>query len=276
MIRKIDMHMHSTSSDGQYTPAELVYKAKENDIELMALTDHDTVDGLKEAVECVRDTRITFVPGIEISTQDSEEIHILGYGVDKNNHDLRSFCDEFKEARLKRGQVICDYLSGLGIYIDYDDIKKKALNGLIARPLFAEWMQDHGIVSTRKEAFKLYLDTPEFREATERKKPDGMTSVSLIHKAGGKAVLAHPGLYRMDTDEKESLVKRLKDCGLDGIECLYSKHTKEERDIYLEWARKYDLKISCGSDFHGEKVKPDVKMGMEFDQTLYGEQLILL
>ena len=128
MIRKIDMHVHSTSSDGQYTPAELVYKAKENDIELMALTDHDTVDGLKEAVECVRNTGITFVPGIEISTQDSEEIHILGYGVDKNNHDLRSFCDEFKEARLKRGQVICDYLSGLGIYMDYDDIKKKALD----------------------------------------------------------------------------------------------------------------------------------------------------
>lgn len=272
---KIDLHTHSTASDGQYTPIELVQKAVSCNMKLFAVTDHDTVQGLVDAEKYAKAKSLPYVSGVEISTQDLEEIHILGYGIDCNNKFLLDACATWQNARLNRGEVIKAYLHTKGIDINLDEVKSYAVNRSLGRPHFAQYLQNHGIVQTRKEAFDLYLDTEEFREATDRKKPSTEEAIKLIHGADGKAVLAHPGIYKMSEIQLDDLIKRLVDIGIDGIECFYSKHNIEQTNKYLEYISKYNLKTSCGSDFHGEKVKPDVLFGMDFDYEKYGNRLIV-
>ncbi len=271
----IDLHVHSTASDGQYSPDELVRLASEAGIKLLALTDHDAIAGISEAEATAAEVGLFFVPGIEISVQDTEEIHILGYGIDISQNELIRFCEEAMSNRAWRGRRICEYLQNLGIVVDYGEIQRIAGNGLIARPHFAAWLMEHGFVSTSKEAFDHYLDTPAFHEATERLKPSAREAIDLIHIAGGKAVLAHPGNYSMGMEKRYQLVCRLAGNGLDGVECFYSRNTKQETLQYLNWVDEFDLKISCGSDFHGEKVKPDIHLGMEFDMDRYGNRVIV-
>lgn len=271
----IDLHTHSTASDGQYTPVELIQKAVLCDLELFAITDHDTVQGLSDAEKYAKAQSLSFVPGIEISTQDIEEIHILGYGIDYNNLELLSACDAFSKDRSNRGQVIVDYLKSLNIDIDLKVVKSYVGEGNLGRPHFARYLMEYGIVKSRKEAFDKYLDTEDFKKATDRKKPCCLEAIKLIHGAGGKAVLAHPGIYRMSEDLLDNLVSRLVEIGIDGIECFYSKHSKSQTEKYLEYISRYNLKTSCGSDFHGEKVKPDVGLGMGFDFEQFGAKLIV-
>ena len=265
----IDLHTHSTASDGQYSPCELAYLVKKKGITNWSLTDHDTVAGLEEAERIAQETYIGFIPGIEISTQDEEEIHILGYGIDYRNYYLKEKCRIFAIERLNRANKICDYLETKGIKVDMDEVKSYAKGDVMGRPHFARYLIAHNIVQERKEAFDLYLDTNEFKAATERKLPTSEEAIDLIHKANGVAFIAHPGLYKMNIDSKRKLVSRLAAYGLDGIECIYSKHSKEETEVYLSWAEKLGLKISVGSDFHGEKVKPDVELGMMINEEKY-------
>ena len=272
---KIDLHTHSTASDGQYMPIELVQKAISSDIRLFAITDHDTVQGLADAEKYAKAQSLFFVPGIEISTQDVEEIHILGYGIDYNNSELVSACEVFAKARSNRGQVIVDYLKSLNIDVDLNVVKSYAGTGSLGRPHFARYLMEHKIVKSRKEAFDKYLDTKDFKKATDRKKPTCLEAIKLIHRAGGKAVLAHPGIYLMSEASLVNLVERLVEIGIDGIECFYSKHSKLQTEKYLEYIHRYNLKTSCGSDFHGERVKSDIQMGMVYDFEKYGKNLII-
>ena len=262
-VMYIDLHTHTTASDGQYTPSELVTMAKEKNIELLSITDHDTVSGLEEAVEAAHRCNIDFIPGIEISTHMGVEIHILGFYVDYKNKILVEKCEEYERSRSNRAIRICDYLNGIGIPVVLDEVKEYAGDGSIGRPHFAQWLQEHDYVQTRKEAFSRYLDTPRFKAATERTKPTPEEAIELIHDAGGIAVMAHPGLLKLGRKNQESLIRTLKAAGMDGLECFYSKHEKKQEEYYLRLAREYGLKISCGSDFHGEKVKPDVSLGMK-------------
>ena len=261
----LDLHTHTTASDGQYSPTQLVDMAKGMNLELLAITDHDTMAGLKEAQERADEVGMHFIPGIEISCQDVEEIHILGYGIEPSNPDLLSACNTWSQARRDRGNLIGDYLSALGIDVDLDIVKSYAGDGNLGRPHFAKYLIENGIVDSRKEAFDLYLDTEEFKKSTDRKKPSPADAIKLIHSAGGKAVLAHPGNYKK-ADITE-LVQRLAEVGLNGIECFYSKHDESQIQEYLRLAKKYELRVGCGSDFHGEDVKPDVKLGMELDES---------
>lgn len=272
---KIDLHTHSTASDGQYIPTELVQKAVSSGINFFAITDHDTVQGLSIAEKYAKAQSLSFVPGIEISCQDSEEIHILGYNIDYNNLELASACDTFTTARSNRGHVIVDYFKSLNIDIDLNEVKSYAGEGNLGRPHFARYLMEHGIVKSLKEAFDKYLDTEDFKKATDRKKPNCFEAVKLIHGSGGKAVLAHPGLYHMNEDLLNNLVQRLVEMGIDGIECFYSKHSKMQTEKYLEYIHKYNLKTSCGSDFHGESVKPDIKLGMYYDFEKFRNDLII-
>lgn len=272
---KIDLHTHSIASDGQFSSSKLVEMAKENKLELYAITDHDSISGLCEAEKEARRIGVRFIPGIEISCQDSEEIHIVGLDIDYSNTMLVNKCMEFQRERLNRGEKICKYLSETGISIDYDEVRGFAGGGLVARPHFAKYMLEHGIVKTRKEAFDRYLDTDEFKRKTERMKPSCKEAIDLIHDAGGLAVLAHPGLYKMPVSEKKLLVSRLAENGIDGIECFYSKHDEEESDMYYKWMLEYDLKFSIGSDFHGPDVKPSIRLGMEIEMDKYIDDFIL-
>lgn len=259
----IDLHTHSTASDGQYAPAELVKMAKERALVMYALTDHDTVGGIGEAAAAAKELHVHFIPGIEISSwAGGEEIHIVGLSIDADEPVLAGKCREFTESRDNRGEVICQYLNGIGISVTMEEIRAIAGEANIARPHFAAWLQEHGYVAERKEAFRRYLDTEAFHEATDRKLPSAEESIGLIHGAGGKAVLAHPGLMKMPVEEQKKLVAGLKDAGLDAIECCYFKHKPQQEKLYFDWASECGLNISCGSDFHGEKVKPDVPFGM--------------
>ncbi len=272
---RIDLHTHSNASDGQYSPKELVELVNKENIDLFSLTDHDTISGLYEAESVAEELGIQFIHGIEISSQDSEEIHILGYNIDFYNNELKRICDLYSEERDNRGEKICFYLKEKGIDVDYSEVKEYAKEGVVGRPHFARYLIEHKVVNNRNEAFQKYLDTPEFKLKTDRKKPLPREAIDLIHYAGGEAVLAHPGLYHMDDVRKKALIKKLSIYGLDGVECFYSRHSREETELYLSWIREFDIKTTCGSDFHGEKVKSDICLGMEYNVKKYQDLLLI-
>lgn len=261
---KLDLHMHSTASDGQYTPAQLMNLCKEKHLEVVALTDHGTINGVKEAKAEAKRIGIKFISGIEISTRvdNKEEVHIVGLDIDEDNPTLIEKTRQFMESRNNRGEVITKYLKSIGIEVDYEEVKQIAGSSM-GRPHFAEYLQKHGYVNSRNEAFERYLDTRAFHEATDRKLPTQKDAIELIHEAGGIAILAHPGLLKMSKANQEMFIQELKSYGLDGLEAFYSKYTRAQERFYCELANKYGLSISIGSDFHGEEIKKDVELGME-------------
>lgn len=271
---RVDLHIHSSASDGQYTPAEIVCMAKEKGCELIAITDHDTVGGVSEERKCAEQLGVNFISGIEISAQAEEEIHILGYGINENNPELVEQCSVFAMERKNRAKSICDFLGRKNILVDMKKIQEIANGEIIARPHFAQYLQVYEYVSTRKEAFDKYLDTEEFHAAVTRNKPSPQEAIQLIHNAGGLAFLAHPGFIKKTKEELSLFVWELKKYGLDGIECFYSKHNQEQTKYFYELAEKYDLLVSCGSDFHGEKIKPEVLLGMSLNKNFYGKRFI--
>ena len=265
----IDLHTHTTNSDGELTPRELLAQAKSIGCSLVAITDHDTVGGIAEGRRAAEELGIDFVPGIEISTQEQEEVHMLGYDIDETNEALCKCCQEFADSRARRAELICDFLATKGIKVELEEVRAISGGTIIGRPHFAEYLERHGYVPNRKEAFSRYLNTPAFHAAVTRQKPSPQEAIALIHRAGGKAVLAHPGLLKKNWYEVEVFIRELKEAGLDGIECIYQKHTPATEKRFLEMAKKYDLTIGCGSDFHGVHVKPDVPLGMKVDMEKY-------
>ena len=264
MIYRADLHTHSVVSDGQYAPAELAKLVKARGAQVWALTDHDNLGGLDEAITAGESLGLRVISGIELSSEDYPNLHILGYGF--SDLMLRDWAESLKKARDERKYRIWDFLRAQGLEISLEEVDAEAVGGSVGRPHFAKVMLRHGYVSTRREAFDRYLDTPEYREYQKSKKstkPSAQTCVKKIKEAGGKASLAHP--YQIVFDEKDEgkdeslddLVKRLTDCGLDAIECYYPIHTREQTTEYLTLAKKFDLHITGGSDFHGEKNKPD-------------------
>lgn len=202
----LDLHIHTTASDGQYTPSGIISKAKDRDHVLVAVTDHDTVDGIFEAKRQAELLGVSFIPGVEISTQDDEEIHILGHGIDETSPELKECCRKYTRSRLERGQRICDFFTRRGILVKMEAVVRIAGDGSMGRPHFAAWLQEYGYVLSRREAFEKYLDTPEFHAETDRIKLTPEEAVGLIRQAGGKAVLAHPGLPKMLVKKQEYLI----------------------------------------------------------------------
>ena len=256
----VDLHTHSTASDGQYTPSELVKLAKDQGIEVMALTDHDTIDGVNEAKQAGGALGLKVISGIELSAKEHHGFHILGYGFRPGDTGLLQLCEKLRSSRDERKYKIIDFLRENGINIDLTEVEEVAGGNVIGRPHFAQTLVKHGFVSTNREAFDRYLDTEEFRKKVTRFKADSRTCVEIIKSAGGKVSLAHPYQMRLPNEELDALVSQLKDWGLDAIECYYPKYTPEQQAFYLHLTEKYRLKQTGGSDFHGEKVKPDVQL----------------
>lgn len=255
MIYKADLHTHSTASDGQYTPTELAGLVKKRGAEVWALTDHDSVNGVDEAIKAGERLGLKVVCGVELSADDYLNLHILGY--DFSTQYLDVWLKSLRGGRNDRKYRIRDFLRTKGLEISLDEVDEEAAGGSVGRPHFAKVMLRHGMVSTRKEAFDHYLDTPEFQEIEKGTKPSAQECVERIKAAGGKVSLAHPYQIVLNGETLEELVERLKGCGLDAIECYYPIHTPEQTVEYLAVAKKYGLYISGGSDFHGEKNKPD-------------------
>lgn len=272
----IDLHTHTIYSDGELTPFELLSEAKATGIELIAITDHDNIGGIAEARKVSSEIGIGFIPGIEISTQEKEEVHMLGLGIDETNEALRQKCQEFADSRERRAELICGFLNRRNIPVTMEEIREVAAGEVIGRPHFALYMERNGYVANCPEAFARYLNTPAFHAEVNRQKPSPEEAVALIHQAGGKAVLAHPGLLKKNWYEVEVFIKELKEAGLDGVECIYQKHTPATEKRFLEIAKRYGLATSCGSDFHGVHVKPDVPLGMKVNVTrLAGVPLVV-
>lgn len=255
MIYKADLHTHSTNSDGQYSPSELAALVKRRGAQAWALTDHDNLDGLDEAARAGKDLGLRVIRGVELSADDYLNLHILGY--DFSPSSLGPWINRLKNGRDDRKYRIRDYLRTKGLEIPLDEVDEEAAGGSVGRPHFAKVMLRHGYVATRKEAFDRYLDTPDFQAIEKGTKPSARECVERIKAAGGKASLAHPYQIVLNGETLEELAVRLMGCGLDAIECYYPIHTPEQTAGYLALAKKYGLHVSGGSDFHGEKNKPD-------------------
>ncbi|MCI8422480.1 MAG: PHP domain-containing protein [Lawsonibacter sp.] len=270
MIQKADLHTHSTASDGQYAPASLVQFAKARGIEVLALTDHDTLSGLEEAERAGEKLGLTVLRGVELGAKEYRNLHILGYGFSKETPGLRELCEKMRAGRDERKYRIIDFLREKGVEISLAEVEEAAGGDIISRPHFAQVMVHRGYVSTNREAFDRYLDTEEYQRI-ERFKADAQTCVEAIRTAGGRASLAHPYQVGLEEEDLESLVRQLKEYGLEGIECWYPRHSPEQTAFYLRLAERYGLHITGGSDFHGEKVKPDIQLAaweLEMDWLL--------
>ncbi|ACJ75357.1 PHP domain protein [Thermosipho africanus H17ap60334] len=251
----VDFHMHSTASDGTFNPNELVTLVKERKIECFSLTDHDTIDGVKQIKEK------NFIPGVEISIEHPTTLHILGYGFDINNEKFNKVLDQLKQYRYERNVKMVEKANALGFDITLEELLEEANGTLIGRPHFASLLLKKGYVKDRKEAFEKYLKRgmPLYED---KKRLDLENAIEIITQAGGIAVFAHPYQTSEDEDEIEKLLKKMVDLGLKGIEVYYSKHTKGMIETYEKLAKKYNLVKTAGSDFHGQNT-PDIELGIE-------------
>lgn len=270
----MDLHCHTAASDGQYSPVQLIKLAKKTGITVLAITDHDTVDSLWQGELSAKESCIRFIPGIEINAQ-GKNVHILGYNINYKSSATQDICAANKQMRRKRAKMIFDYLADKNIYLTWADIEKYAPGGIFARPHFARAMIEQGYISTVSEAFDRYLDTEEFRKI-KRPRPTAEEAIKMIETMSGIPVLAHPALQKKSDKDIEALIVHLKNAGLAGIECYHSEHSENDIKKYLALAHKYDLLITGGSDFHGEKIKPSIKLGTGINNNLnfHDEKLI--
>lgn len=259
-MKAIDLHVHSTKSDGSYTPAELVNYALEKGLAAFALTDHDTTDGLDEALAAANGKNIEVIPGIEFSSEyEGRDIHIVGLYIDYHSDFFKRRLVHFVNGRILRNQEMCRRLADHGIPVSYEALTAEFPDCVITRAHYARYLLNHGYVKSLSEAFERYIGdhAPCF---VPRKKITPMRAVEIIRKAGGFPILAHPMLYHMGTAQLEKLVASLKEIGLMGIEAIYSTHTPSDERKIRALAQKYDLCISGGSDFHGT-AKPGLDLG---------------
>ena len=286
----IDLHVHSNRSDGTFTPTELVDYAIEKGLSAFALTDHDTVDGLEEAIAYAEKLRIDadnlaqpsnqisdncaesvlpipsitipqVIPGIEFSTEyQGRDIHIVGLDIDYKNPEFTAYLKEFVDSRILRNQKMCALLQEAGIDITYEKLLAEFPDAVITRAHYAAYLLHHGYTKSLPEAFERYVGdhSPYF---VPREKVTPAQAVELVLKAGGIPVLAHPVLYRMSDERLERLVAELKEAGLVAIEAIYSTYNAGEERRMRALAAKYDLLISGGSDFHGSN-KTDIDLGI--------------
>ncbi len=256
----VDLHVHSCRSDGTMTPCELVDYAIKKGLEAVALTDHDTVDGLDEMIAYAKEKPIEIIPGIEYSTEyNHRDVHIVGLFIDYRAPVFLEYLARFKQSRIDRNHKLCANLQGAGIDITYEALLDAYPDAVITRAHYAGYLLDKGYVKSRNEAFDRYLGdhTPYFVHR-EKITPEEVIDVTL--RAGGIPVLAHPTLYKLGRGQLEQLVRRLKDAGLMGMECYYSTYTPSETRQMKELAQQYCLLPSGGSDFHGE-AKPGLDLG---------------
>lgn len=257
---RIDLHVHSTESDGTLTPEELVTAAKEAGLFAFALTDHDTCSGVPKAQDAARDAGIELIPGIELSTDyHGKEVHIVGLYVDPHNELLLSKTMEYQKCRSTRNARIVEALQREGLSITMEALEAENPDCVITRANIARFLYEHGQVNSVKEAFDRYIGD-HCKCYVGRFKVASTDAIALIHAAGGTAVLAHPILYGLGDTALEKLVTDLTAAGLDGIEALYSTYTRQDELQIKRTAAKHHLLLSGGSDFHGAN-KPDIRLG---------------
>jgi predicted metal-dependent phosphoesterase TrpH len=247
----VDLHTHTVASDGTLRPRELVAEAARRGVRVLAVTDHDSTDGLAEAIEEARHhPPMTVVPGIEINCDvEGAEIHILGYCMDYEAGWFQDFCRAQREERRARVHRTAERLAALGMPIDVERVFALVQEGSAGRPHVARVMVERGYVKSVREAFDRYLAAGKPGHVP-RTKLTPEDAVRLLRRAGGVPVFAHPGLA-----DRDELIPSLIAAGLMGIECHYPEHSASQRGAYLDLCRRHGLVATGGSDFHGPPVR---------------------
>lgn len=255
---KADFHLHTTASDGKLTPAELVKLSASRGLDIIAITDHDTVGGIIPALTAAQEfPGLLVIPGIEISTEISQgEVHILGHFINYRSPDLNQFLEKMGKSRQERARKMVAKLRKLDVSIDFNDVLKFASGPSIGRPHIAQAMLEQGYISSLREAFDKYIGNgcPAY---VERYKITPAEAIKLILEVGGLPVLAHPA----NINELESLILQLKEAGLIGIEVYYADYSSEIKEWLAKLARKNGLIMSGGSDYHGIDKKSKIEPG---------------
>ncbi|MGN0394083.1 MAG: PHP domain-containing protein [Coprococcus sp.] len=261
-MKLIDMHVHTTASDGSCTPSEVCRMAIDKDLAAIAITDHDTVDGVSEALTYISniDSDIEIIPGIELSSiYKGTEIHILGFYMDYTNPELNKCLENVKKARLDRNLAMCRLFQNDGIEITLEKLQSGHPDTVITRAHFARVLIEEGICKNKDQAFKKYLN-PGCKYYIPVPDMSSEDAIELIARYGKASFLAHPLLYNMSTNELDEMIAHFAAKGLTGIEVYHSSTNSYDSGRLRSFATKYNLLTSGGSDFHGI-IKPDIELG---------------
>ncbi|MDJ0782967.1 MAG: PHP domain-containing protein [Desulfosarcinaceae bacterium] len=261
----IDLHIHSTASDGTLSPAAIIQRAAQLNLSAIAITDHDTLTGTAAALDMERPDGLHLLSGIEISAAPPEgygipgSLHILGYGIDPHDRPLNDALAQLKAARENRNPRIVDALNALGIRITMAEVAAKVGGSMAGRPHIAQVLMEKGVVATMDEAFDRYLGKgkPAYRDKERIASKD---AIALIRNAGGIAVLAHPGLVEVTAAARARLIAELCEMGLGGVEAYYPQHSAADTAAFEALAGTHHLLVSGGTDFHGQN-SPGIEMG---------------
>lgn len=272
--RRVDLHVHTTASDGMYRPAEIVRRAVEAGLAAIAVTDHDTVGGVDEALEAGRNMGLEVLTGTEISAEfPSGTMHILGYGFDPHDAGLRDALEQYRRNRDERNPQILAKLAELGVPISYEAVRAKAGGESVGRPHIAQTLVEAGHVTSVDEAFRLYLarGCPAY---VNRRRAAPEEAIRMIHQAGGLAVLAHASQLKRTMQEVRRITAELADAGLDGIEVYHPDHSADDMRALGVLARQLNLVVTGGTDYHGH-VREDVRLGVGRGNLNVGYESVL-
>ncbi|MBH0195712.1 MAG: PHP domain-containing protein [Nitrospira sp.] len=260
-MSRLDLHLHTTHSDGSVTPTEVINLAHKAGVTALAITDHDITTGIREATLAGQEHGIDVIPGVEISSiMGTSELHILGYFLDYHDARLNERLARLRDSRHRRNPKIIERLQAAGIAITYEEVRALAGTDSVGRPHIARVLMEKGVVASAKEAFDLWL--ADGRPAyVPRELPTPSDAMQWIREAKGLPVLAHPTWVKNTNGTLADLVRQLKTDGLDGVEVHYSTHTPRQTREYLALAKQLDLLVTGGSDFHG-LTKPDIDVGI--------------
>jgi 3',5'-nucleoside bisphosphate phosphatase len=262
----IDLHIHTTASDGTFTPEQVISHAHQLKLKAIAITDHDTVAGSKEALRNGIPPSLGFLTGVEISSTPPPfypgfgSFHLLGYSIRLDDPNLNRTLEKLQQARKNRNPAIITRLNELGISITLDEVRKEAGEGQLGRPHIAQLMVKKRVVASIDAAFDQFLGTgkPAY---VDKQRIECFKAIEIILAAGGVPVLAHPGLLDFkDENQLEELIGKLKKAGIQGVEVYYSGHTPDQTRLFAELAKRHDLLMTGGSDFHGA-IQPEIEMG---------------
>jgi hypothetical protein len=263
----IDLHIHSTASDGTLSPPDIIALALRLKLGAISITDHDSLAGCREALLNGIPDEIGFLTGVEISAEPppsypgAGSIHILGYGIRLDDPELNRVLEKLQDARRDRNPQIISRLAKLGIAIRLEEVEKEAGDGQPGRPHIASLLVKKGIVRTIDDAFDRYLGNgkPAY---VDKFRIESSQAVALINAAGGIPVLAHPCLLELESDPQlDEILREMISMGLKGVEVYFSAHTPEQTRWYAELAKRHDLLMTGGTDFHGD-TQPDIRMGV--------------
>ena len=257
-MNQIDLHIHSNVSDGRFSPEEIVHKAATLGLTIIALTDHDSIDGIAPALSAAGAfPQLKIIPGVEISTEaPGSEVHVLGYFIDYANEKLKAALEGFRNSREVRAQRMIAKLENLGIHIQWPRVKEIAGDGSVGRPHLAKAMLEKGYITSLQEAFTKYIshDGPAY---VERDKMIPAEAAELVIRSDGLPVLAHP----LTMSDPEALIIQLKEVGLVGIEAYYNDYTADQVKSLINMADRHNLIVTGGSDYHGLDDGSDIMMG---------------